>query len=775
MTPKADSGSQEPDVKVPGLRAPTVHVPALVNSIARLIGKHGGRLATFFKSFFTARPYSERQSSHSGCLWPMPLPYPEAFRCGESFSSNWRKRRTCLQVLLLDWLCLGKPGACPASICLGRKLSGKQCRRVRLLEHLSEDANSVFEIDASSMARAAAKTEAAADELESLHRALMSMNFTFFGRGSNSGGAINVSPFDVDHDGAFSFGCFEDEIATSSFVAAKEIEADRVVFSGEPRFNPLPYFDAETAFAYEHPILHSEGFVPEAPPPKVQIHATPEERNKLFRKMATTGRLCYVSCDEARLGLLSGLFCVPKDLERDRLILDARPPNSAEPGLSRWTKTMSSAACLSQIVLRDDESLRMSGRDIKDYFYQFTVSPERCRRNVLASYLSKGDLEFIFGKPFEFGGYVGLSTLAMGDISACEYAQCAHLGILLQSGACSPEELLQLHRPAPRGDIFIGLVIDDLVCLEKFLVRLADKDDTSRSRLDERMEMVMREYERAQLPINEKKSFNNEYKASFWGVQVDGSRGLVRANDIRFWPLVLVTIRVACLGVSTVSLLQSIAGSWISVFCVRRRLMSLMNLIFDAIACSTGGNQVLRLSRALIDELFSFCICGTLAVANLRASIPGLFRATDASNWGMAAVGCQLCGPVCHEAMRLSLSRSMWSKLLPPRKAWLKEKNLLDASDELPDDLQFDTHPFWEAVGRCYSFKELWRREHPRRIHINIGEIRAVLIEEKRLATNYASIRVPFALDSQVALGALVKGRASSKALNCELEKSLCH
>ena len=49
------------------------------------------------------------------------------------------------------------------------------------------------------------------------------------------------------------------------------------------------------------------------------------------------------------------------------------------------------------------------------------------------------------------------------------------------------------------------------------------------------------------------------------------------------------------------------------------------------------------------------------------------------------------------------------------------------------------------------------------------------MIEEKRLATNYASIRVPFALDSQVALGALVKGRASSKALNCELEKSLCH
>lgn len=764
-----------PHVNVPGLRAPTVHVPALVNSLSRLISKHGGRLATFFKSLFTAEPYSGGQSTHSGCLWPMPLPFPEAFRSGESFPATWRKRRTCLQVLVLDWLFLGKPTACPSCIRIGAKLSGKQWRRVRLLEHLSEDSNSVFEIDASAMARAAAKTEAAADELESLHRALMSMNFSFFGRSSNSGGSINVSPFDVEADGAFAFGCFEEEISTSSFVAAKEIEADRVVFSGEPKFNPLPYFDAETAFAYEQPITRAASYEPEVPAPMVKIHASPQERNKLFQKMARSGRLTYVSAEDARPGLLSGLFCVPKDLDRDRLILDARPPNSAEPVLSRWTKTMSSASCLSQIFLRDDECLQMSGRDIKDFFYQFTVGAERCRRNVLATLLSPADLEFIFGRPFEFSGYVGLSTLAMGDLSACEYAQCAHLGILLQSEACTPDELLQLHRPAPRGNIFFGLVIDDLIGLEKIAKKLCSSAHSGRTVLDERMERVMKEYKRAHLPINMKKSFDNVCGASFWGVQVDGNAGLIRSNDIRFWPLVLITVRVASLGVSTVSLLQSIAGSWISVLCVRRRLMSLMNLIFDAIACSSSGNQVVRLSSALVDELFSFCICGTLAVVNLRASAPGLFRATDASNWGMAAVGCTLPDPVCHEALRLSLSRSVWSKLLPPRKAWLREKGMLDEEEELPGEMHFDTHPFWEAVGRCYHYKELWRKEHPRRLHINVGEIRAVLMEERRLASNYASIRVPFALDSQVALGALVKGRASSKALNSELERSLCY
>ena len=33
--------------------------------------------------------------------------------------------------------------------------------------------------------------------------------------------------------------------------------------------------------------------------------------------------------------------------------------------------------------------------------------------------------------------------------------------------------------------------------------------------------------------------------------------------------------------------------------------------------------------------------------------------------------------------------------------------------------------------------------------------------------------RFPFAMDSQVALGALVKGRASSRALNFEMQRSL--
>ena len=84
-------------------------------------------------------------------------------------------------------------------------------------------------------------------------------------------------------------------------------------------------------------------------------------------------------------------------------------------------------------------------------------------------------------------------------------------------------------------------------------------------------------------------------------------------------------------------------------------------------------------------------------------------------------------------------------------------------------------HPFWEAVGRCYKYEELWRAPIVRPVHINISELRAYLKEEGRTARSLMSVRTNNALDSQVALGSLVKGRASSRALNSELSRSLAY
>ena len=46
---------------------------------------------------------------------------------------------------------------------------------------------------------------------------------------------------------------------------------------------------------------------------------------------------------------------MPKDLERDRLILDSRGANLLESPLQRWIKSLASAETLYKISLEEDE------------------------------------------------------------------------------------------------------------------------------------------------------------------------------------------------------------------------------------------------------------------------------------------------------------------------------------------------------------------------------------------------------------------------------------
>ena len=115
--------------------------------------------------------------------------------------------------------------------------------------------------------------------------------------------------------------------------------------------------------------------------------------------------------------------------------MDSRPPNAAEEGLNRWTQCAANAFNVNQIEIRENENLVMSGQDIKDFDYQFRIGPRRALRNALSGWLSDSDLVSIFGEssviPSE-GGYVGLNTMAMGDICACEFAQGGHLGLIVE-------------------------------------------------------------------------------------------------------------------------------------------------------------------------------------------------------------------------------------------------------------------------------------------------------------------------------------------------------
>ena len=81
--------------------------------------------------------------------------------------------------------------------------------------------------------------------------------------------------------------------------------------------------------------------------------------------------------------------------------------------------------------------------------------------------------------------------------------------------------------------------------------------------------------------------------------------------------------------------------------------------------------------------------------------------------------------------------------------------------------------PLWDVIARCLPYATSWKRLVRRPRHINVLELQAFVKEEKRLCESRSLLRVPFGIDSQVCLGAVVKGRASSRALNDILRQSM--
>ena len=59
----------------------------------------------------------------------------------------------------------------------------------------------------------------------------------------------------------------------------------------------------------------------------------------------------------------SGLFALPKDAEKDRMVLGGRPAAMVDQGQNNWCDWMASAACLASIYREPDKVLLSSGED----------------------------------------------------------------------------------------------------------------------------------------------------------------------------------------------------------------------------------------------------------------------------------------------------------------------------------------------------------------------------------------------------------------------------
>ena len=681
------------------------------------------------------------------------------------------KRLVCLEVVALDWLHLGCPAAAPTFLRMGSRLSKKQWVAVRNLRRLSMDGNTPEFVDSSLMGRAAAKFEGLDDTLRNLVLSMVEMHDGLRGYS----GDRDEKP-EAFEDGWMRCGSLLHSIEALDTMTAKPIIASRLTFPEEPSFDPVKFFDAATAEVYLNPIDHAldhEAYEGEVP--MVKVNAVLSERISLYKRLAATGRLKPIHSSGRRGKFVSGLFAVGKSEAKDRLILDARPPNLLETSRGKWCSSMAAGSCLGEVVLQPGFSLIASGLDLTDYFYQFRISEQRVARNILAGTLTMKEARMVFGENFSWNEepiVVALSTLAMGDLLACEFAQSAHLGLCLRYGACSPENLLSFRLPVPRSLAMTGIVIDDLVVLEQISDALLEAGEGG-ERSDALIDAALHGYHAEKLLHNEKKTFRREIKSRFWGIELDGASGLVRASSMRLWPLIFVTMRVAIIGFGTVKLMECLSGCWIAIMTCRRRMLCLMDRIFEPLGIPDPG-RVIKLSAEMIDELVTLSLLAPLAVADLRAQFLPFIGATDASGEWMAAVRAPVSQKVVQEVSRFSLKKGNWAKLLPPEKAWLRLHSRLEPGEELPGD-SYNTHPLWTTMASCLNYVERWRQPAKVGQHINILELKAFLKEEKEVSKRHSCARFLCGIDSQVTLGALVKGRAASPSLNRLLKSSLCY
>ena len=759
------SGEADSIPAAPGSGATTVHGCRIWSELWSVMTSRRSRLSLIW---WTAIGNKARSRAPEGEVWPLPLPFPEMHkRRAKRFQQDAeRKLGLNFLVLVMNSLAAGRRHFRKAMPGVGTPLNKQQWEVIgRLAEHVNSW-NSQSPVSASDMGRSAVKVEGmedllstlaadaaplAADLRNYLGRALSGMQ-TSWGSRHNPGEVVGSLKRDV--------ACL-----------AKQVEPQRLKFWETPTFDPSPFMDFDNMQKFLRPLDYAEvADEDEVRPPRVSFRCKGADVVAFLELLDSSNRLALVPKAKVRLAFRNGAFSIHKDASRDRMVLDARPPNLLETNDDPWIRSLGSLSQFNHYFLKPEQQAFIYAEDLREYYHAFLISRQRTLRNAFKLEVQPWQVQHLscFDRSLAGKGALVpcLKTMAMGDLNAVSFGQVSHLSVLLSTGKLRLDDFTALSLRPPRGDLMAGLMIDDFLMFEK-------RTDLGVSeRADEISREVLKKYEEVKLPRHSGKAVHDEQKAVFWGASFDGCRGELRPAYSRVIPLAFLVIKMLQVGQASVGLLEILAGSFVAAFQLRRRLMATLEEIY---AAQRGRlrTDVVSFSTELHDELLTLVSMLVVAQTDFRLQPSTRLIASDASSGSEAAVYTAVPGRVTEELQRHALQRGMWNKLLSPCHAYLKEKGWLEPELELPDGA-YDMHPLWEelVMTRQFLLQEKPRRVLQRR-HINIGEVRAALRAELVEGLRFPDSYYVHLQDSQVALASLVKGRSSSRQLNAEIRASI--
>lgn len=702
----------------------------------------------------------------------MPAPFPELHRKGANRGQRDAARKLGINYMVLVLNSLFAPDVHWSRVmpALGTPLNRAQWEAVRELRRHVDAWNAEEVVTSEDMGRAAAKVESIevvlsalngkAEEIgEELQRYRLRKKKhlqTSWGQQPSPGevvGKLDVKPAHL----------------------AKAVEPDRLKFWETPTFHAEEYMDEENRAVFLDPL--SFALPPDLqlhPPPHVRVRVSNKNKLSLLRKLDSSNRLALVPARCVRKGYENGMFAIPKDGERDRMVLDGRPANCLEINEDRWIRSLGSLTQLMHFFLAPHEELRMYAEDLREYYHAFCISRSRVIRNALKLSVKPEQVADLKAFTPDLAGETELvpclNTLAMGDSRAVSFGQVSHLAVLLRSGELRLQDFICLAARPPRQRWLAGLMIDDLILLEAIPKSVpANEEETACARM---MHRIRESYDMAGLPRHTGKAVFNEPKGIFWGAQLDGVEGIVRPNLKRAIPLAFLLLELVKIGHVSVGLLEVLAGSLVAVFQLRRRFMSILQEVYSA-QKGRREEEVVRISPELQDELLSAIALLPLSCIDLRLRPSPFLICSDASNRAEAAVSTEVGQEATLELQKYALQKCLWNKLLSPGDAYFREKGLAEEEGQLPEE-EYTMHPAWQEIVRSKQFELFGKTKRVKsRRHINVGEMRAALTAEAEQGAQEPKSFYVHLQDSQVSLAALVKGRSSSRSLNKEMRKSI--
>jgi hypothetical protein len=435
---------------------------------------------------------------------------------------------------------------------------------------------------------------------------------------------------------------------------------------------------------------------------------------------------------------VNGLFGVPKGPDKIRLIFDGRRANlffDPCPPVALISPTD-----LADILVACPDDLVCGKSDVSAMYHRFRVP------DWMADYFGLPSTKLPDGST----GYPRIVTLPMGFSHAVFIAHTIHSTILrLCLGSTLPQvigetEPVQLNKDS---DSAMFWYIDDpgfLSCQPR--------------QIQSRMRQTTSTLNRYGLVIEERKTV---WPATSRAVELLGiaviSNGWLLPSATKLASLWCETCFYITKKWATSKQLSSLIGKWVWFCLLNRPLLS----VFQAVYAFISSNHVSesRLPNEVIEELSLMVKLIPFLAVNLRAPASSLVLASDASLSGAGVTYAQSDQAV--SLLPFSLKKGWWSSL---EDGYDVSRHL--AFPKLVEDF-IDSHAWTTVICHRFRFAD----------NIVILEGQACLLALRWFLSSPARFgsRLPFFLDSQALLGALVKGRSSSHRLNRVCRKIAAH